>query len=135
MKELFTSPHRYYGRNKKEIKNFSIALSNQALLFIPGAFFILLGVVAIMAPMLLVAAVSLFLVFFGVFFVVIAMKFLKFKRKVDDITKQFQGKLYIQGVEIVDGDDYDPEMEFDEEGPLEEESEEPQILNKKIILH
>ncbi len=129
MKEMFRQPGTSFQKNKQQLKSFSIAFSNKALLFVPGAFFFLLGVIAITAPMLLVAAVSFFLVLFGVFFTVVALKFIKLKRKFDDMTKQLKGKVVVQGVEIVDADEEFFEDEFFGE---EEEEEAPP---KKIILH
>lgn len=130
MKDIFTQPGKYYTDNKQHMRSYSVALSNKALFFIPGVFFLILGIVAIAAPMLLIAAVSVFFVFFGIFFTIIALKFLKLKRKIDGMTQelksQMTGKIFVHGVEILDADDLDLEQEF---------GDDDDFPSKKIILH
>lgn len=130
-KSVFGKGCTFSRPSKEQVISYSVHASNKALFFIPGVFLILLGAIAIMAPMLLIAAVSFFLLFFGIFFVFLAVKFLRMKKKFEEMTKQFQGRVIVQGVEVVDG-----ETEFFmDEDELEEELEEEEALNKKIILH
>ena len=57
-------------------------------LFIPGLFFILIGLVAVFAPMLLIGAIAAFFISLGLIFCVLTWKFLRLRRNSTRIISQ-----------------------------------------------
>ncbi|RMG42285.1 MAG: hypothetical protein D6719_06750 [Candidatus Dadabacteria bacterium] len=81
-------------------KNINFEGSNIALLFLPGIFLVAVGVVAVLAPRLLIAVLAGLCISVGVVFCYLAWKFLQFKRKVENAVNQFQGRIFVQGVSV-----------------------------------
>lgn len=99
---------------------------NLFVFFGPGLFFLFMGVVTLLAPHLILAMLAGFFVFLGVFFSLVAWKFISLKKRVEETAKRFQGRVFIHGLRVEDG------FEMEEEDPEEEEELESE---KKFILH
>lgn len=69
-----------------------------SLFFAPGLFFVSLGLCAIVAPHLVVAAVAALFMFIGGFFVALAWKFVQFKRKFESVARAIEAHIVIQPV-------------------------------------
>lgn len=87
----FTDIARFTGAFK--------ASARYALFFSPGLFFVSLGLCALVAPQLVVAAVAALFLFVGGLFVALAWKFLQFKRKFDSVARSIEAHIVIQPVE------------------------------------
>lgn len=68
--------------------------------FVPGLFFISLGVLVILAPRLIIAALAGLLLFVGALLCFIAYKFIQFQKKVIDLSKQMESKVRSNSFEI-----------------------------------
>ena len=66
----------------------------------PGLFLIILGLASLLAPQLVIAVVSAFCLFVGAVLCFVGWKFVQFKSKVEKAFRQFDGKVFIQGVEV-----------------------------------
>lgn len=102
-------------------KHIELKVNNSSFLFIPGVFFVLVGAMAVFAPGLLIAIVASVFLFVGLLLSFLAWKFLKFKKKVDEMTQQFSAH-----VNVVKNSDIVFEVD-----PEDIESQEV----KKIIYH
>ena len=91
----------------------------QSLLFLPGAFLVGLGLLAIFAPTLLFTLIAAFFMFAGFLACLLVWKFLKFKKQVQNMLKQMEGQVTVHTVNVQDP------------FSTEEESQE----TKKIIYH
>ena len=104
-------------------------------LFIPGLFFILIGLVAVFAPMLLIGAIAAFFISLGLIFCVLTWKFLRLKRTFDkaakDFTNQFQGTVQIRGMRVDGSSPFEEEQHEDYLADYEIKEVDP----KKIIFH
>lgn len=58
-----------------------------ALLFVPGVFLLAIGLIAVLAPSVLIGMIAFVLVFFGTLLTLVAWKVLTWKRKLDQIAK------------------------------------------------
>jgi len=92
---------------------------NERLVFFPAVIFIFLGLMALVAPKLLLAVVASFFVFVGLLCAFLAWKFIQLRRKVEKVVKDLKGSIVIQG--------------YQGKSPFESE-ESPEDI-KKIILH
>lgn len=70
------------------------------LLFSPGILLLVTGILFVVAPTLMIAIVSGFLMFFGTLFCIGAWKIVQLKRRIEDTIKKFDGKVVIQGVNL-----------------------------------
>ena len=84
-------------------------LADNALYFIPTAFFVWLGLMVLIAPNFVIAFVGSFFVFCGIVCAFLAWRFLVFKKKVEHIIREVSGRVVIQGVDLQDpfGDEED----------------------------
>ena len=87
-------------------------VSQKALFFGPGVLLVLVGVLALIAPRFIAALIALFFIFLGAGFCYITWKFMQLRSKFEKFTQEFDGKIYVQGVDI--HDDYDVEIDPDE---------------------
>ena len=97
---------------------------NFFVFFGPGLFFLLMGVVTFLAPQLILVMLAGFFIFLGVFFSLVAWKFISLKKRVEETAKQFQGRVFIHGMRVEDA----YEME-------EDEDDDDLEVEKKFILH
>ena len=90
----------------------------RAALFGPALFFLLIGVVTLLAPRLILAVVAAFFLFLGLLFAFVAWKFIQLKKQVHETAQKFGSQIQIQAVQMGDPED----AEFYEE-------------EKKIVYH
>lgn len=76
------------------------ARGKRGLSFLPGLFFIALGLLVVFAPRLLIGAVAAVFVFVGLLFCYAAWKVVQFKRKLRTIAKDVESKFGVQGFQI-----------------------------------
>ena len=62
--------------------------------FIPGVTLLALGLVLLMAPRLLLAAVAFCLLVFGALLCVVAYKFISLRKQIDQLAKSMEGSLF-----------------------------------------
>ena len=91
----------------------------------PGLVLLLIGIGILLFPRLFLALVATFIVVVGALLCFIGWKFLQFKRKVMKMAKDFEAKVYVQGVQVGRGMD-DVEQFSDKVTELDV---------KKFILH
>lgn len=72
------------------------ALFNSVSFYIPSAFLIVLGLVAFTNPALLGVIVASMFLFFGAIFACLTWRVLQWKRKVENVFKQFGGQFVVQ---------------------------------------
>lgn len=82
------------------------------MLFIPGVFFVVTGLVAFLAPQLLVAAVAGFFLFVGFCCCFLAWKFVEFKKRFENLVRNFEARVIVQNTNPVHYSEDDPEMEM-----------------------
>jgi hypothetical protein len=87
-------------------------------LFVPGLFFVAMGLCAVVAPQLLVLAMAGFFLFLGASFFFVAWKFIQLKKRFDHLAKNFEARVYLQSVRP---------PQFEEEEAAEEQ--------KKVVYH
>ena len=85
--------------------------SSRALVFGPGVLLVLVGVLALVAPRFVMALIALFFILLGAGFCYVTWKFIQLRKKFDQFAEQFNGKIFVQGVDI--RDDFDVEVEDD----------------------
>lgn len=83
-----------FGRNSVN------SFRSTGYLFLPGLFLVLIGVIAVFAPMLLLGVIAAFCVTVGVLFCLLTWKFLHFKKHVESLSKQFKDNQFRGTVEI-----------------------------------
>ena len=81
--------------------------SSLALLFGPGLFFVVMGLVTLFAPGLLLAVIAGIFLFLGLSLAIIAWKFIQLKKRVEKVAKGFDGRVYIQGLTVESPEDYE----------------------------
>lgn len=69
-------------------------------LFAPGMFVIFLGLAVLLAPRLFIALIASFFVLIGCLLCFVAWRVVQLKRKWENLRKEFQGKVIIQGVQL-----------------------------------
>ena len=92
-----------------------------ALMMVPAAGFILFGLLAVLAPKLILFLVAAFCIFFGLIFGTLAYKFWRLKSKFEEVAKNYQGQVIVQGVNLAD---IETQVLFEDE---EEDEEDPNI--------
>lgn len=81
--------------------NFGALLDKRTMLaFLPGAFLVGVGLAVMLAPTLFVAILATFFVFCGLTVSFLSWKLLVFARRIEKLAKQFEARVYIQGVDI-----------------------------------
>jgi membrane protein implicated in regulation of membrane protease activity len=95
-----------------------------ALWFMPGAFFIAIGLSVAFAPQLLMSAVAGFCVFFGFASFGLAWKFIQLKNRVEKVAQSFETRIMVQA--IPHGKLADPEERVQDLGTVQ---------TKKILFH
>lgn len=70
----------------------------RAAVYGPGLFFIILGVVTVVAPKFILAVLAAFFVFIGVVLCWLGWKFFQLQKTLRDAAEKFQGQVRIQGV-------------------------------------
>ncbi len=93
--------------------------SNMSALFVPAAFFVILGLLTVLAPRFIIAMIASFFLFLGLLCAVVAWKFMQMRKKVEATLKNFQSKVIVQNVHLRPGQKED--IEVDE--------------SKKIVYH
>ena len=88
-----------------------LALSHERVVFVPGAVFVLLGLCTLVAPTLIIFLFAALFLFMGAFFCFVAWRFLQLKRKVEDVVKNFESRVIIQGVQIQEPVETEIELE------------------------
>lgn len=101
------------------IRKYITSAQQHAPAFAPGIFLISLGVLACLAPSLVIGIVAGFFIFLGTLVCVMAWRLIQLKRKFDKVAKQFQGRVFVQGLNL------EPQVVEDIEV----------IDHKKIVLH
>jgi hypothetical protein len=76
------------------------AKSRRSFPFIPGLFFISLGILVVLAPRLVIAALAGILLFVGALLCLFAYKFMQFQKKITSLSKQMESKVQFQGFEM-----------------------------------
>ena len=85
---------------------------DQAVYFMPGMFFVMLGVITCSAPDLFVAFVASFFIFCGVALTFLAWKFVQFHKRVVGILKQINNsRVIVRTVDMQAAPEYDPHLE------------------------
>ena len=92
---------------------------SSAVVLGPGLFFIVVGLVALVAPRLLLAILAAFALVFGVLFVYLGWRLMSFRRNFDRILHDLKSQVSVHAVQI--------------RRPLEEDS--VSSADKKIIIH
>jgi len=67
------------------------------LIFMPGLFFAAMGVCALIAPQLLIAAISGFFLFLGLVFSLLAWKLIQLKKRFEKVARNFEARVYLEG--------------------------------------
>lgn len=76
------------------------AKSKRSFPFIPGLFFITLGILVVLAPRLIIAALAGVLLFVGALLCFLAYKFIQFQKKIVNLSKEMESKVQFQSFEI-----------------------------------
>jgi hypothetical protein len=87
--------------------------------FLPGAFFIAVAALVLVAPRLVIAAIAGLLLFVGVMLCFLAWKFLQFKKQITAMTKNLEGRIQVHQFHVHPGN-------RDEGGEMD---------SKKIVFH
>ena len=96
-------------RLNKAMKSIS---RDQALYFVPGLFFVLLGLMICVAPNLFIAFIASFFIFWGITLVVLAWKVVQFQRKISGILRQINSsRIVVRTVDVRGMSEYDPYLE------------------------
>ncbi|MEZ4753564.1 MAG: hypothetical protein R3A13_04540 [Bdellovibrionota bacterium] len=105
----------YYFSAKKRVDTADRSL---VLLMTPAMGLILFGLLAVLAPKLILSLIALFCVFFGGLFGFAAYKIWKLKSKFEKAAKNYHGRVIVQGGEI---SNFETEVLFedDEEDDLD----------------
>ena len=74
--------------------------SHLAFIFSPGLFFVAIGISAIIAPQLVLAAIAAFFLFLGGVFCFVAWKVIKFKSRFERVAKNLEAKIVLQALEV-----------------------------------
>jgi len=69
-----------------------------ALWFMPGAFFVMIGVCVAFAPQMLMTAIAGFCVFFGLASFGLAWKFIQLKNRVERVAQSFETRIMVQAI-------------------------------------
>lgn len=76
------------------------AKSRRSFPFIPGLFFISLGILVVLAPRLIIGALAGILLFVGALLCLFAYKFIQFQKKITNLSKQMESKVQFHNFEI-----------------------------------
>lgn len=76
-------------------------LRGSGFLFVPGIFLVLMGVAALLAPRLILALVAGLFLFLGAVLCVVAVKVARLQRKFTRMAREFEGRIVVQGVNVV----------------------------------
>jgi hypothetical protein len=74
--------------------------SGNIFVFIPGVLLVAVAMSLVFAPRLLLSLVAGFFLFFGAMALIAGWKLLQFKRRLEEGSKIFQPKIFIQGLNI-----------------------------------
>ncbi|MBN8550591.1 MAG: hypothetical protein J0M12_14845 [Deltaproteobacteria bacterium] len=111
MKELFSRIRTYSLTTAPQVRSNGLWLA-------PGLFFILIGLVALIAPRLVIIAVASVFFFIGTVVCILGWKLMQLKSRVEKMAQQFQGQIIVQGVNL------QPDVQV-----------EPESDQKKIVFH
>ena len=84
-----------------QISAFSSRARGGSLLFVPGVFFVLMGIVALLAPRFILALVAGFFLFMGAVLCVVALKVAQLQKRFAKMARDFEGRIVVQGVNVV----------------------------------
>lgn len=107
------------GRKFQGVKGVVSERSRLSFPFLPGAFFLGMGLIVLVAPKFFAAVLATVLIFLGCLFCVIAWKFMRIRKNFRHIVELFNGKVEIQAFQIGGQPD----------------NEDPESESKKIIYH
>lgn len=111
----FLRSKKFFNRSGRPLSRDAVFQSGTLMFpYFPGAFFIVLGIAAILAPKFLIALFAALLLMVGILLCYGAWRFLQLKRKVDDVMRQMSGRVIIHGVDIVDPEEFE-EVQVDDE--------------------
>jgi hypothetical protein len=88
--------------------------STERILFIPALFFILLGLLAIVAPRFVLFLVASFFVFIGCLAAFIAWKFIQLRKKFNTVVKDLSGKVVVQAARHQSPFDFEDDIIIEE---------------------
>ena len=74
--------------------------SRRSFPFIPGVFFLALGMIVLLAPKFFVAVLASVFFFIGFIFCYAAWKFIQFKRQIVQLTRDLDGKIQVQAFHV-----------------------------------
>jgi membrane protein implicated in regulation of membrane protease activity len=83
-------------------------LSPGSLLLVPGVFFVLLGIVALVAPRFILALIAGFALFVGALLCLVAFKIAQFQRKFARMARDLEGRIVVHGVNVVPSNEMGP---------------------------
>ena len=90
--------------------------SGTLMFFLPGLALVALALVTVFAPRLLLWAMGAILFLFGIGMCVLAWKFIRLKRRLEEAAKQFQGRVFVEGVDFPGGSNFsNPDEEDDDD--------------------
>jgi len=95
---------RTYGALRSRTRRHALFISAvrssalTALWFMPGAFFVMIGVCVAFAPQMLMAAIAGFCVFFGLASFGLAWKFIQLKNRVEKVAQSFETRIMVQAI-------------------------------------
>lgn len=72
-------------------------------LFGPGLCLVLLGIVAVVAPRLVIAVISTFFIFVGLLLVYLAYRVMEFRKKAEKVIKEFSSRVSVQAFGVQGG--------------------------------
>jgi uncharacterized membrane protein len=96
MKTIFTRFERIYHQASPVLPE----VRKNSLWVAPGLFFILLGLCTLLAPKLVLGLVAGFCLFVGALLCVAGWKLVQLKNRVEKMARQFDGRIFIQGVQV-----------------------------------
>jgi len=86
-------------------KSGSSTVRSGNLLLVPGLFFVLLGIVALVAPRFILALVAGFSLLIGAVLFFVAFKVTQFQRRFAQMARDFEGRIVVHGVNVVPTND------------------------------
>jgi len=107
MKAIGKFAGRHIGRLKKALRKLLrsdnsrlVRTLERVLVLSPGAFLILAGMAVLLAPQLTLFLTSVFLIMLGAALSLLGWKLLKLRRRLSEIARQFEARIYIQGAAL-----------------------------------
>lgn len=112
--------NKFKGFRSGAAQLFTSPAAAKTSIFAPGMFFILLGVLAFVAPKFLGLVIALFFLFVGALFCILAWRFMQLKKRFEATFKDLGSRVTVQTYHY---GDYEETTGFEE------------LDQKKIIIH